>query len=160
MRWSEIHRDTLERKREAAVHHGGFDAVTTFTNGRVGQSYSGKGRESVGEINLDLNNPGIYTQQGTNELKSMFGDGKTFEFPKPRRLVETIIALATESGDLVLDSFAGSVEGILDEPGPVFVWLKVHPEIENVPIGARAQWRKRSQVQVVQDLKRELGIPV
>ncbi len=25
----------------------------------------------------------VYTQQGTNELKIMFGDGKTFDFPKP-----------------------------------------------------------------------------
>ena len=57
-----------------------------------------------------------------------------------------------------VDSFAGSVEGILSEPGPVFVWLKVRPEIENQPIGSRARWRKRSQVQVVADLKKELGI--
>ena len=57
-----------------------------------------------------------------------------------------------------VDSFAGSVEGILSEPGPVFVWLKVRPEIENKPIGSRSQWRKRSQVQVVMDLKQELGI--
>ena len=59
-----------------------------------------------------------------------------------------------------VDAFAGSVEGILEEPGPVFIWLKVRPEIENVPIGARPQWRKRSQVQVVKDLKRELGIAI
>jgi phosphonopyruvate decarboxylase len=57
-----------------------------------------------------------------------------------------------------VDSFAGSVEGILSEPGPVFVWLKVRPEIENQPIGSRSRWRKRSQVQVVMDLKKELGI--
>ena len=40
----------------------------------------------------------------------------------------------------------------------MFVWLKVRPEIENKPIGARSKWRKRSQVQVVADLKKELGI--
>ena len=57
-----------------------------------------------------------------------------------------------------VDSFAGSVEGILGEPGPVFVWLKVKPEIENQPIGSRSRWRTRSQVQVVKDLKQELGI--
>ena len=57
-----------------------------------------------------------------------------------------------------VDTFASSVEGILSEPGPVFVWLKVRPEIENKPIGSRAQWRTRSQVQVVMDLKKELGI--
>lgn len=57
-----------------------------------------------------------------------------------------------------LEAFSNDVERILDEPGPVFVWLKVRPEIENKPIGSRSQWRTRSQVQVVMDLKQELGI--
>ena len=57
-----------------------------------------------------------------------------------------------------LETFSGNVERILNEPGPVFVWLKVRPEIENKPIGSRSQWRTRSQVQVVMDLKKELGI--
>jgi thiamine pyrophosphate-dependent acetolactate synthase large subunit-like protein len=57
-----------------------------------------------------------------------------------------------------VETFAANVGRILDEPGPVFVWLKVRPEIENQPIGSRAQWRTRSQVQVVKDLQQELGI--
>ena len=57
-----------------------------------------------------------------------------------------------------LETFSINVERILNEPGPVFGWLKVRPEIENKPIGSRSQWRKRSQVQVVTDLKKELGI--
>jgi thiamine pyrophosphate-dependent acetolactate synthase large subunit-like protein len=57
-----------------------------------------------------------------------------------------------------LETFSINVERILDEPGPVFVALKVNPDIENKPIGARVKWRKRSQAQVVEDLKKELGI--
>jgi thiamine pyrophosphate-dependent acetolactate synthase large subunit-like protein len=57
-----------------------------------------------------------------------------------------------------VETFSSNVERILNEPGPVFVWLKVSPEIENQPIGSRSQWRTRSQVQVVMDLKQELGI--
>ena len=57
-----------------------------------------------------------------------------------------------------LETFSSNVERILNEPGPVFVWLKVHAEIENQPIGSRSRWRKRSQVQVVMDLKKELGV--
>jgi thiamine pyrophosphate-dependent acetolactate synthase large subunit-like protein len=57
-----------------------------------------------------------------------------------------------------LETFAINVERILSEPGPVFTWLKVRPEIENQPIGARSKWRTRSQVQAVADLKKELGI--
>lgn len=51
---------------------------------------------------------GIYTQQGTNELKSMFGDGKTFDFPKPRALVELLLTIGGGSNDLFMDSFSGS----------------------------------------------------
>ena len=57
-----------------------------------------------------------------------------------------------------LETFSINVERILSEPGPVFVALKVKPEIENTPIGGRAKWRKRSQVQAVADLKKELGL--
>ena len=57
-----------------------------------------------------------------------------------------------------LETFAVRIERILAEPGPVFTWLKVRPEVENQPIGARSQWRTRSQVQVIADLKKELGI--
>ena len=50
----------------------------------------------------------IYTQQGTNELKTMFGDGKTFDFPKPPELIKKFIQAFTNAGALILDSFAGS----------------------------------------------------
>jgi thiamine pyrophosphate-dependent acetolactate synthase large subunit-like protein len=57
-----------------------------------------------------------------------------------------------------LETFSINVERILGEAGPVFVALKVKPDVENTPIGGRVKWRKRSQVQVVADLKKELGI--
>ncbi|MBZ0142444.1 MAG: site-specific DNA-methyltransferase, partial [Rhodocyclaceae bacterium] len=50
----------------------------------------------------------IYTQQGTNELKGMFGDGKTFDFPKPPELVKKFIQAFAHPNSIVLDSFAGS----------------------------------------------------
>lgn len=50
----------------------------------------------------------IYTQQGTNEIKSMFGDGKAFDFPKPSDLIKTFVQAFTHKDSLVLDSFAGS----------------------------------------------------
>ena len=50
----------------------------------------------------------IYTQQGTNELKAMFGDGKTFDFPKPPALVKKLVQAFTHPDSLILDSFAGS----------------------------------------------------
>ncbi|MDD4996954.1 MAG: site-specific DNA-methyltransferase [Syntrophales bacterium] len=50
----------------------------------------------------------IYTQQGTNEIKEMFGDGKTFSFPKPKSLIRKILQMSTDKDSIILDSFAGS----------------------------------------------------
>ena len=57
-----------------------------------------------------------------------------------------------------LEDFATHLEEILGQPGPVFVALKVNPEVENTPIGARVRWQTRSRTQVIDDLKDELGI--
>src|SRR5712691_8308595 len=48
--------------------------------------------------------------------------------------------------------------GILGRPGPVFVALKVYPEVENDPIGRRRRWQTRSRTQVLGDLRGALNI--
>jgi sulfopyruvate decarboxylase subunit beta len=57
-----------------------------------------------------------------------------------------------------LDDFSKALPGIMREPGPVFVALKVHPEVENQPIGQRTRWMKRTRLQAIADLQRELNI--
>jgi hypothetical protein len=47
---------------------------------------------------------------------------------------------------------------ILGAPGPVFVALKVAPEIENAPIGRRRRWQTRTRDQVIKDLRAELRL--
>jgi len=57
-----------------------------------------------------------------------------------------------------LESFQINLERILSGPGPVFVALKIVPEIENEPIGQRKRFVTRSREQVRQDLWKALGI--
>ena len=57
-----------------------------------------------------------------------------------------------------LDAFSKALPDILEQSGPVFVAMKVKPEVENEAIGNRRKWRTRSQVQVVNDLKKALQI--
>ena len=57
-----------------------------------------------------------------------------------------------------LEDFTRGLPGILARPGPVFVVLKVWPEVENTPIGQRVRWRKRSADKVVSDLRGALGV--
>jgi len=48
-----------------------------------------------------------HTQDAKKEIVELFGDD-VFGTPKPERLLQRIIHIATNPGDLVLDSFAGS----------------------------------------------------
>ena len=57
-----------------------------------------------------------------------------------------------------LAEFSQNLPGILRQPGPVFVALKVLPEVENTPIGRRSRWQTRTRDKVVLDLRVELGI--
>jgi len=56
-----------------------------------------------------------------------------------------------------LEDLAQHLPEILDQPGPVFVAMKVHPEIENKPIGQRSKWMRKTRLQAIADLQRELG---
>lgn len=47
------------------------------------------------------------TREASREVRA-FVDGEYFDTPKPERLIERVLCLATKEGDLVLDSFAGS----------------------------------------------------
>jgi len=57
-----------------------------------------------------------------------------------------------------LPLFAKELPRILTLTGPVFVALKVHPEIENTPIGGRVRWQTRTREQAVADMRAALGI--
>jgi len=57
-----------------------------------------------------------------------------------------------------LEDFSTNLEAILSQPGPVFVAMKVYPEVENEPIGSRRRWQTRTRDQVLRDIKQELGV--
>jgi sulfopyruvate decarboxylase subunit beta len=59
-----------------------------------------------------------------------------------------------------LEGFAIDIERILAQTGPVFVAMKVVPEVQNDPIGRRKRWQTRSREQVLKDLQRELGAAI
>src|SRR5574341_656005 len=59
-----------------------------------------------------------------------------------------------------LETFGAKVGDILSETGPVFIAIKVIPEIENEPIGLRQRRPSRSRAETIRDLQQELGITV
>jgi len=48
------------------------------------------------------------TRNASAEMKGLFDGEKTFETPKPERIIQRILEIATQENDLVLDSFLGS----------------------------------------------------
>lgn len=49
-----------------------------------------------------------HNQEAKKEIIALFGAQNAFDTPKPERLIERILHIATNPGDLVLDSFLGS----------------------------------------------------
>ena len=49
----------------------------------------------------------VFTSEGTSEIRDIFG-AQIFDFPKPSKLIRQFVEQAVESGDFVLDFFAGS----------------------------------------------------
>lgn len=49
-----------------------------------------------------------HTDEAKKEIVSLFDGRKTFDTPKPTRLIERIITIASDSDDIILDYFSGS----------------------------------------------------
>lgn len=82
------------------------------TEGREGKNIYKKQRPQLGELPTKkpksvFYKPEYSTGHGTNQIKKLFGS-RSFDYPKSEHLIQDIILLATNPGDLVLDSFAGS----------------------------------------------------
>lgn len=49
-----------------------------------------------------------HTDEAKKEIHGLFGKVDAFETPKPERLIQRILLISSNPGDLILDSFAGS----------------------------------------------------
>jgi adenine-specific DNA-methyltransferase len=66
-------------------------------------------KEGVTPSTLWLHQDAGHNGEAKNELRALaLSDGEMFLTPKPERLLKRVIEIATNPGDLVLDSFAGS----------------------------------------------------
>ena len=57
-----------------------------------------------------------------------------------------------------LEDLATNIETIMNEDGPVFVSIKIVPEIENAPMALRDMAPARPRPQTIKELREELGI--
>ena len=84
--------------------------------------------------------------------------------PVPNAQEINYAGVAKEAGYAVaysfddLEEFVTNVEQIMKETGPVFVAIKVVPEVENEPIGMRQRVPTRSRAESIRGLQSELGL--
>ena len=57
-----------------------------------------------------------------------------------------------------IEDFSTSIEKIMSEAGPVFVAMKIVPEVENEPIGRRTRRVSRGRAETIRDLRKVLGL--
>jgi thiamine pyrophosphate-dependent acetolactate synthase large subunit-like protein len=124
--------------------------------------------DSEGDILMSLGQlPTIAEQAPANFYHFILDNGvyaTTGGQPVPGATTVDYAGLARASGYPRAHSFAEindfgrELPAILAAQGPVFVVLKVLPEVENTPIGQRVRWRKRSADKVVADLRNALGV--
>jgi len=98
------------------VYQNGLDKITPwprffFTNGGKGGIARKTYLENVGgklPTNLWEYKDVGHTDEAKKEILSIFDGKASFDTPKPTRLIQRILQVATQPGDLILDSFAGS----------------------------------------------------
>jgi phosphonopyruvate decarboxylase len=57
-----------------------------------------------------------------------------------------------------LEELVTSMESIMDEDGPVFISIKINPEVQNLPMALRKRGGGRSRPETIKDFQKELGI--
>lgn len=89
-----------------------------------------------------------FTTNGTRDVTEILG-GKFFDFPKPVKLLKTLIAQATISGDIILDFFSGSAttaHAVLDInidelSNRKFICAQLHEETEERDLAYKAGYK-------------------
>jgi thiamine pyrophosphate-dependent acetolactate synthase large subunit-like protein len=123
--------------------------------------------DSEGDILMSLGMLATIAEQAPANFYHFLLDNEVYAttggqpVPNAKNIAYDRLALASgypraHAFDEVAD-FAHELPAILGRPGPVFIALKVYPEIENDPIGRRRRWQTRTRDQVLADLRGALG---
>jgi phosphonopyruvate decarboxylase len=124
--------------------------------------------DSEGDILMSLGMLATVAEQKPQNFYHFLLDNECYATtggqPVPNAQVVRYAALALAAGYPSahafdnIETFSINVERILAAPGPVFVALKVAPEVNNTPIGQRKKWNTRKPVEALRDMQQELGI--
>ena len=105
-------KDEVEGPKKAlARYKAGKWPILTFTNnGKGGIRRKTYLNDVAGKVPTNLwpfSEVG-HTDEAMKELKALFGGRSPFDTPKPSRLIQRVLQIATDKNSIILDSFAGS----------------------------------------------------
>jgi adenine-specific DNA-methyltransferase len=100
--WKNVESEFIKQRDEGRMWFGsdgnGIPRRKTYLYEREGKNvWTWWDNKSVG-----------HTQEATKEIAKLFNTPTAFDYPKPVRLIQRIIQIATQKDSIVLDSFAGS----------------------------------------------------
>lgn len=100
--WKNIESEFIRQRDEGRIWFGtdgnGFPRRKTYLSEREGKN-----------IWTWWDNKGVgHSQEATREIGKIFDDLAVFDYPKPVRLVQRIVQIASSPDSIILDSFAGS----------------------------------------------------
>lgn len=100
--WKNIESEYIKQRDEGRIWFGkdgnSFPRRKTYLSERDGKNvWTWWDNKSVG-----------HSQEATQEIGRIFSTLAVFDYPKPVRLIQRIVQIATSSDSIILDSFAGS----------------------------------------------------
>jgi thiamine pyrophosphate-dependent acetolactate synthase large subunit-like protein len=124
--------------------------------------------DSEGDLQMSLGVLSMVAEQKPKNFVHFVLDNECYAttggqpVPNASKIAYDVIAkgcgYSSSYGYTNLESFQVNVKRIMEEPGPVFVAMKILPEVENLPIGQRAPRLGKTKEQSVADLRKELGV--
>lgn len=134
--WFGSNGSSIPRKKVFLSEVNGSNAWTWWTNKEVG-----------------------HNQAGAKELKDILGATDIFENPKPSRLIKQILKIASKSGDLILDFFAGSgttghavvSQNLKDAGNRQYILVQVPQATDENSNARRAGFKKISDITIARN---------
>lgn len=93
---------------QQSILDGLNDGNVRLTKGKNGWTLHHRVYMRGGQVQRSILNDVGTNKDAADEMSYLFGDKKSFPYPKPESLIARILELATKENDIVLDSFLGS----------------------------------------------------
>lgn len=93
---------------QQTVEEGLKTGMVRLTKSKNGWTLHHRVYMKEGQVQRSILNDVGTNKDAADEMEYLFGDKKAFPYPKPESLIARLLELATDPGDLVLDSFLGS----------------------------------------------------